>query len=707
MYFYKIHAQANAENEIDFLLLAPQEKNGEIGEKVPPLTAEILKKNPKFEKLARAKFPLIMVTYKVYTTDCHLPKVYNEDEFLQNLIDNNRAEFVTSGEMQITSKVKPKGKKSKISKPVLYAIIGGVTALSMIFGIGIGVGIGSKPSEINWSEIEGDDGLIMPDEIAFSPNAQLLTISIDRSWSPVPREDLQIKGEIIDGFATVTLPIFDKNDFFTHVPGHTWGFTTDPNATRIEYYGGGIYRFTENTKLYRVLVKFGGGNGTKDDPYLIDYFDQIQLLSREKARGYFKQIADIEFPCWSANAPIDTVNELKEKPDLERFEYDGGGFKISGLTAPLFGTVSGSVIKNVNVINSAIQSASHENYGFIVSQVYNYRYEIGGKIFETGETLLQNCTVSNSTIELKIPDVDEYGNPLPEVVAPVEPQSPQVVVPPGLEQVEEEIPPPKYGEFAIGSISGIGGQIEDCYVYNVEISANLPDYFLHVGGISGKPANVVNSGINYLQISGKIFHAGGIAGSAGGSRLYSADGRELPVFYGGNVQGCFVRNFTATVENSAGGIVGEGGTNAENALISNNYATGLDFRVGVFAEGDKEKNVPIKPGFSGGIIGADGNEKYGHLVINTVSDAHYPVIGSARISTFDDTVRLAPAHAFSQIGILDVLNRNTVHPDNPSVIFAGQFMFAEDHRNSDDTGNYPFPSGIVELFERTVASSEK
>jgi hypothetical protein len=268
-------------------------------------------------------------------------------------------------------------------------------------------------------------------------------------------------------------------------------------------------------------------------------------------------------------------------------------------------------------------------------------------------------------------------------------------------------PPPKRGENSIGSITGVGGQIENCFVTNVVVVAELDDYFLYVGGISGKPANVINSGVVGFAVKGNVFHAGGIVGSAGGSRLYSADGAELPVFYGGNVQGNFVRSFVAYTENSAGGIAGEGSTNVENALISNNYAAHLDFRVGIYAPDDHDRFNPITSGSVGGIIGLDGNEKYGHLVTNTVSDAFYPVIGSENKSSYIlDTVRLAPVHAYTQTSILDVLNRNTVHPDNPAVIFTGGFMFGEDERNSDELGNYAFPSGIADLFERTVLEVE-
>jgi len=681
-------------------------------EVVPQLTAEMIKQHPAYAEFAKKKFELVMVDYTIHKTDEDLSALEGSalNERLGILIVGNKSPVIANCELQIAGKKKKptvKKKQIKLKKNAVYGIIAGIVAASLALGIFVGMYVGSLENAVDGinSFLTDGDGLIMPDAVEFDPNAELLTISIDLSWSAVPKEDLQVKGEIIDGKATITLPAFDRNDFFSHVAGHTWGFTSDPNGRRIEYYGGQTYIFTENIKLYRVLVKYGGGNGTKDDPYLINYFDQLQLMSQEKARGYFRQTEDIEFPCWATHVPINTVNELRRTPDLERFEYDGGGFTIKGLDSPLFGTVSGSVIKNVNIVNTFIQSTKYENYGFLVSQAYNYRYEVDGITYETGETLIQNCTVSHSVIRLQLPTTDAQGNPLPETVPPV---AQPVVVPPDLELPEEATPPPppKHGEFAIGGITGIGGQIENCYVINVEIVAELDDYFLYVGGISGKPANVINSGVNYFAVKGNIFHAGGIVGSAGGTRLYSADGAELPIFYGGNIQGCFVRNFVAYVENSAGGIAGEGSTNAENALISNSYATWLDFRVGIFAVEDKDRVNPLTVGISGGIIGMDGNENHGHLISNTVSLAYYPVIGSANRSVYDETVRLAPYDAFNQSGILTVVNRNTVHPNAPAIIFTGSFIFAEDDRNSDESGKYAFPTEIAGLFERTVTQYE-
>ena len=454
-----------------------------------------------------------------------------------------------------------------------FGIAGGVLVLGVV-AFGFGNIMGKSKANVETEEvtnvITSEDGMIIPEQAEISADVEQITISIERSYSAVPTEDLQIKGEVIDGVAQITLPEFDKTDFFTHVSGYTWGFSTNPDGKKIEYYGGSTYSFSKDTKLYRVLVKYGGGSGTKDDPYLINYFDQLELMGEEKARGYFRQTEDIVFPEWASHTPIDTVNELKSDPQAEYFEYDGNGYAIQNLDNSLFGTVSGAVIKNVNIQNSFINTEKFKDYGFIACEVYNYRYETEGESYETGETLIQHCSVSHSAIYAEIPQEENATESVQVVTAPV-------VVPPDLVEYDEDgniiekttefepIKVTKHGEYAVGAITGLGGQIENCYVTDFGIYASLEDYFLYAGGISGKPANIVNSAVYDFSAQGNIFNAGGIAGSCGGSRMYNPTGKELPDFYGGNIQGCLARKIVLTTESSAG----ECSTNAENAVILN------------------------------------------------------------------------------------------------------------------------------------------
>jgi hypothetical protein len=721
-YFYHVHAVGGEKAEISFFLLI----NGNNTE-ITKLTAEMLQNSDEYRQFTEQHNPKrVIADYTVYGTQEDIGSVCASErgEYFRMLIDTKKAEIATSSELDIDYRQKAKksggknGKNRKIKlTPAVIAIGGGAAVFLLIIGAAIGNGL-SKPSENSdgnsvQNQVYSEDGMILPAAAEINPEAEQITVAIDRSYSSVPREDLQLKGEVIDGKAAIKLPYFDPADFFTHVPGHTYGFAADPNAKKIQYYGGQSYEFAEDTKLYRVLVKYGGGNGTKDDPYIINYYDQLELMSEESIRGYFRQTADITFPEWANHTPINTVNELKTDPDSEHFEYDGGGFMISGLTAPLFEKVSGAVIQNVNITNAKIESAVYKNYGFIVCEAYNYRYEADGTTYETGETVIRGCTVSHSVLAAKYPETDGQTETVPPAV-PTETAAPEFDEN-GNPIVPAQPPPPyKHGEFAIGGISGIGGQIENCYVADIGISAALENCFLYAGGISGKPANVVNSGVFYVGTAGKIFNAGGIVGSAGGAKMYNAAGEELPVFYGGNIQGCFARQFMGYSENAAGGIAGEGAANMDNSLISNCYASELSLNPGIFE--DEGRTKPVRLGVSGGIIGSDSMENYGHLVTNTVSPEGYPVVGDAKKSEYDGTVRLAPAHAFyqsklqgtgesrplSEDGILSILNKNTVMPHSPKEIFTGTFIF-EDGKNSDETGNLPFPAAISELFAKTAA----
>lgn len=709
IYFCGVHVQSKANQERMIYVVMEDTENGIV----PELTKEILSENNQYKDFcAKYKPKFILAEYTMYSTE---EKVYasTQDEVFEQIIAENNCQIVSRSELRF-EKTANNGRKGKKKNSGFKKVGVLIVAILITFGAFVaGNKLGKQKVAVNDEVVMGktspnEDGMIIPEQMEIADNVQQITISIDRSYAAVPTEDLQLKGEVIEGKATITLPEFDKTDFFTHVSGYTWGFTTNPEGKKIEYYGGGTYEFSHDVKLYRVLVKYGGGTGTKNDPYIIDYYDQLELMGEEKARGYFKQTADIEFPLWATHKPIDTVNELKKDPKDEYFEYDGNGFKISNLSSSLFGKVSGATIKNVNITNSVISSTAYKNYGFIVCEAYNYSYTANSTKYETGETLIQHCTVSHSQIRAEYPKSEDEETV--EVVTAAE------VVPPDLIEYDEDgniieknpsepIEPTKYGEYCIGAISGLGGQIENCYVTDFGVYSYLDDYFLYAGGISGKPSNVINSVAYNCSVMGKVFTAGGIAGNCGGSKLYNPIGQELPTYYGGNIKGCVARTIYIECEVAAGGVAGESSSNAESPLISNCYAKDLTFSVGVFE--DLERTKMKKAGIIGGVVGTDGTETNGHLITNTVSSADYFAIGDSRVSKYDDTIRLAPDYAFYQANILTVINKNTITPDKPKEIFTGSFKFGASDVFGDSEGALSYPIEIEDLFEKTIDASEE
>lgn len=716
IYFCRVilTARQNQEQTL-FLIMDTPENEYEV----PELTKERLVDHHGYKAFRTKYHPrnTVTVDYTVYRTDRDV-NASTADEIFEKLIADKAAERLSGGELMIGHDEKPDRKTGKIqkkkhiSRKTVFGVVTGGFALA-VAALAAGMKLGTMRAEIPEPEAvnTAEDGLIIPVQAEIAADAEQITVTIDRSYSAVPTEDLQLKGAVTDGKANITLPEFDKEDFFNHVPGYTWGFASDPKAGKIEYYGGQAYDFAADTKLYRILVKYGGGNGTKDDPYRIDYYDQLELMSEEKARGYFIQTADIVFPSWASHTPINTVNELKADPESEYFEYDGGGFVIENLTAPLFGSVSGAVIRNVNIRSSRIESEQYQDYGFLVCKAMNYHYKAeDGQVYATGETRIQHCTVSHSSISVQHPPSEEEENAYTTAVV----TAPEVLPPDVIEYDDAGNPvtttqpvipePTKHAEHCIGAISGIGGEISGCYVTDFGIFAYLDDYYLYAGGISGKPASVTDSCVYYFSAQGNLFDAGGIAGTAAGTRAYDAEGRELPDCYGGSIQGCAARNVILRTETMAGGIAGEGGTDAADAVISNCYANELDFSCGTFEDETREKL--IKAGTVGGIIAADGSGRNGHIITSCVDHADYPVIGKANRSTFDDTVRQAPSFAFYQQNILTVLNRNTVSPNNPKEIYTGSFMFGESGEFGDETGNLPYPEAICDLFINTVITDQ-
>ena len=273
------------------------------------------------------------------------------------------------------------------------------------------------------------------------------------------------------------------------------------------------------------------------------------------------------------------------------------------------------------------------------------------------------------------------------------------------EEVVAEKVTKKSEGYSIGGISGNGGQIEDCYVEDFGVTVNSEEYITNVGGISGKPANVLNSGVFTYSINGNVFNAGGIVGSASGTRAYDASGKELPEYYGGNIQGCVARRVWFNNELSAGGIAAVGGSDAENPMISNCYAMELYFNCGEYA--DKVKKTGFTEGICGGILGCDGTSKHGHLITNTVSVADKFVIGSKSKSSFDKTVRQAPDYAFYQENILTVINSNTVNPADPKEIYTGAFKFGGSEIFGDsESGSLSYPESIEDLFAKTITEGQ-
>ena len=430
--------------------------------------------------------------------------------------------------------------------------------------------------------------------------AQYITITIDKSYLNKPAEVYKIPLDMV-GKAKMKLPkVDDKSDVYNHVEGCTYGYYDKKQTGEfgtIKYYGDTECEFTKDTTIYRVLNEYGGGAGTRENPYIISYYDQLIRLAEQKASGYFKQTADIKFPTNIERKPIDTKKVSRGYTDksYDFFVYDGQEFSIKNLSGEggLFGTIAGSTIENVVIDGANIKAGEYENIGILCNDVtsYSFKSQDGEASCSMGNSVIRYCTVKNSKIES-----EKAVN--------------------------------------VGGLVGYGGNISYCRAEQVSINGGDS-----VGGIVGNACIVKGSLASGIATSGKIKSAGGIAGTAYGTEIF--DNGDKSYKSGGSIIGCGVRTFTATAENS-GGIVGTATADTGSAYIKSCYVA----------------NVYLNGRNNGGIAGADG-EYGGHRIAYCLVDNAngYAAIGAKRRSVGKTMVLSVPADSGLTVdGVLSVLN---------------------------------------------------
>lgn len=454
-----------------------------------------------------------------------------------------------------------------------------------------------NPVPVDFLQITGDC-----DVYGQWERAAYITITIDQSY--LDKAPLSYKVPLdMNGEATLKLPkINDRSSAYNSVYGCTYGYSTKKLAAEfgtIEYFGDTECKFRKDTTLYRVLNKYGGGDGSENNPYVIDYYDQLLYLAENGASGYFIQTADIKFPVNVTREPISTVKIARgyEDKNYNLFTYDGQNFSIRNMrgSGGLFGTLAASTIKNV-IIDGANISPVSGNSGILVDEIASYSFPSAsdpGATFSTGNSLIQNCRVSNSLISS---DASAEN---------------------------------------AGGICGYGGNIERCIVENTSIYGGKA-----AGGIVGN-ACTVKGCISRGNSIERSENSGGIAGSAFGVELHDYGGKIRKV--GGEIIGCGSISFTSTEADVCGGIVGITCGISGDAYIRSCYAA----------------NMYLNGKQNGSISGGDSSFSYPHSISYCIADStnKYPSIGGdAPRSRAVRMVISAPQDGIKVEGVLSVLN---------------------------------------------------
>lgn len=213
---------------------------------------------------------------------------------------------------------------------------------------------------------------------------------------------------------------------------YVWGFKTGENE--------GYPVFTQVEKwsdIGNYATSYAGGNGTKEDPYLIETAEQLAYLAYMVNSGrapyqtgyvwglfnmpyyysnyYFKQIADIDLSAyyWTpiASASLDYAGEMGTGlGNPFGGHYDGGGYSISGIktiagpsyesmNSALFGNIGGNgtyecEVENLNIVGAEIQG-TYVVAGLVASVANQARSNLTSttQSLPLGKSTIKNCSV--------------------------------------------------------------------------------------------------------------------------------------------------------------------------------------------------------------------------------------------------------------------------------------------------------------------------
>ena len=353
-------------------------------------------------------------------------------------------------------------------------------------------------------------------------------------------------------------------------------------------------------KIINSPFEFAGGNGTLEDPYLIETAEQLNAV-RKGPKNHYKLIADIDLSNWGNWIPIGGTDAYGfmgggwDKAEKEAFAFsgslDGNGHVISGMQIiikeetpflterasrrayGLFGNFatcpSTHKIKNLGVVNFNIDV----NYTNLKNEVNLYAGAICGGMNNGID--IYNCYSKGGKISIKVKGIEEYrikeqfgrrtGSPLIHINV-------GGLCAHGGGAFGGEGSPRKHLEFV---------HIENCFNdSDIQVEVENLDYVIYGAGIIGSMSethihNCFNSGNVTLPLELEELVGNHMRSYTAGISGYAAI-RELPgIYHWGPELTSFIQNCYNTGQIVGRGAAGIFFSSLSDIHIENCYNTGL------------------------------------------------------------------------------------------------------------------------------------
>ena len=386
---------------------------------------------------------------------------------------------------------------------------------------------------------------------------------------------------------------------------------------------------------------FSGGNGTKDDPYIVENPEDLNAV-RNEPEAHFRQTADIDMALWKDWKPIPEFSGA----------YDGCGFEIQNLNISgsvyiseetpygLFAKTNEATLKNIMLtcLNVDIDE-SQTDYAAIFAGGNKIALTVGGICAISNNTKFINCSVGGSIRVVNCADVT-IGGIIGHGSGKMEYCHSETDI-----TVEANRYYNSNGGWSVGPVVSCGGIAGICSEIDIIYSSNkgsinvISSDSARIGGIvasvdKGHISDCVNTGNLSCSVTPFIkdinyngFYAGGICSSCPALALFNC------VNYG-NVSVCADKPKWNATYVSVGGITAKGDPENCYNLAKSIYSQYIDeYLVTEYVEACFRIVAEIPTDY---IYGDDGNREFCYSSDCTLLNGQARIFCSRDVMTSGD-----------------------------------------------------------------------
>ncbi|MBQ7856394.1 MAG: hypothetical protein IJ348_04700, partial [Alistipes sp.] len=353
-------------------------------------------------------------------------------------------------------------------------------------------------------------------------------------------------------------------------------YTYARKVARNTYYNVNVNLSTATSRRSTADDRWGGGDGSVEDPYLISTAEDLVTMARRCASSdryaerHYRQVCDIAM----AGENITPIGASATLPFSG--SYDGGGFTVSGMTitpteatlpCAMFGYTSGATISNLTLADVTIDATGQYQAAFVADATNTtikscrlegtlnvYNLYSGGIVGTMSGGTLSDCEIRGRVENTKAEIAYTYNGVSITHAAVTGGLAGYATNGAVIEDCTVSGDVIAYGGVVGGVVAHLdGATVRRCRIANTVEIAGIYSYCGGVAAVMTDSASLISDCRFEGRVNTSVAHVGGMVGSMTAGKVYNciSTSRSVAAAHEGNAGGIAGQIYTMTAQDVA------------------------------------------------------------------------------------------------------------------------------------------------------------